>query len=82
MVFKKIVSYLLLVMLVMYFITGFAMTRQFGFDHIMSRHLAHTIHLNMTIPFVILIILHVFIYIKSDIKKLFKSNGRKNAPKK
>lgn len=73
MVFKKIVSYLLLIMLVMYFVTGFAMTRQFGFDHIISRHLAHTIHLNMTLPFVILVILHVFMYVKADIKKLFKS---------
>lgn len=55
----------------LYFVTGFAMTRQYGCDHLMPGRLAHTIHLNLTIPFVILIIAHVFIYVKADVKKLF-----------
>lgn len=74
-IFNKIISYMLLILLIMYFVSGFAMTHQFGFDRILSRHLAHTIHLKMTIPFFILIFLHIFTSVKTDIKRIIKKKN-------
>ncbi len=74
---KKIIHWLLTVVVIIYLITGFGITEYsivetltFG---LLTKSLAHKIHINIVIPFIILLILHIWLlpllkYLKS--KKL------------
>lgn len=61
--FRKIIHWLLTVVTIIYLITGFGITEYnivesvtFG---LLTRNLAHKIHLNLEIPFIILLVLHI-----------------------
>ena len=74
---RKTIYWLLTVVVIIYLITGFGITEYriiepltFG---LLTKSLAHKIHINIAIPFIILLILHIWLlpllkYIKS--KKL------------
>ncbi|RLJ00236.1 MAG: hypothetical protein DRP03_01155 [Candidatus Aenigmatarchaeota archaeon] len=56
----RVCGYILLLFILLYLITGFSITGKFGFHKIINKNLALLIHLNMEIPFLIVLILHVF----------------------
>lgn len=56
---RKLTNWLLLIMTILYFVSGFALVRDFGFEHIMSRHVALFLHKNMAFPFLILLLIHI-----------------------
>ncbi len=67
---KRIVHWLLIIMIVLYLITGFGITEfrvvetlTFG---LLAKNLAFKIHNNLWIPFIVLLGLHIFL---SSIKK-------------
>lgn len=70
---RKSVHYLLLVFTVIFIITGFGITEYRIIESItfsvLTKPVSHLIHSNLIIPFVILLILHVLLSIKS---KFFK----------
>jgi cytochrome b subunit of formate dehydrogenase len=64
-IIKKTVHWLLTVVVIIYLITGFGITEYrivepltFG---LLTRSLAHKIHINIAIPFIILLILHIWL---------------------
>lgn len=63
-IIKKTIAWLSLLVIVLYIITGFGMTKTetvtkltFG---LLDRSLSHTIHVSMEIPLVILLLAHIF----------------------
>ena len=67
--FKKIIHLLLLVLVIVYIVTGFGITEfrtvetlTFG---LLTKPLSFKIHNNLWIPFIILLCLHVFLALKS-----------------
>ena len=71
---KKIIHWLLTVVVIIYLITGFGITEYrivepltFG---LLTKNLAHRIHINIAIPFIILVILHIWLL---PLLKYFKS---------
>jgi cytochrome b subunit of formate dehydrogenase len=61
---KRIIHWLLTVVVIIYLITGFGITEYrivesltFG---LLTKSLAHKIHINIAIPFIILLILHIW----------------------
>lgn len=71
---KKIMHWLLTVVVIIYLITGFGITEYrivepltFG---LLTKNLAQRIHINLEIPFIILLILHIWLL---PLLKYFKS---------
>jgi cytochrome b subunit of formate dehydrogenase len=71
---KKIIHWLLTVAVIIYLITGFGITEYrivepltFG---LLTKNLAQRIHINIAIPFIILVILHIWLL---PLLKYFKS---------
>jgi len=71
---KKIIHWLLTVVVIIYLITGFGITEYrivepltFG---LLTKNLAQRIHINLEIPFIILLILHIWLL---PLLKYFKS---------
>ncbi len=63
-IIKKTIHWLLTVVVIIYLITGFGITEYrivetltFG---LLTKSLAHRIHINIVIPFIILLILHMW----------------------
>lgn len=65
---KISVSWILLIMTILYFITGFVMTSQYGFDRYISQSFARFLHFNMTIPYLILLFIHIVFNLKIKLK--------------
>jgi len=64
-IIKKTIHWLLTVVVIIYLITGFGITEYrivepltFG---LLTKSLAHKIHINIVIPFIILLILHIWL---------------------
>ena len=71
---KGTIHWLLTVVVIIYLITGFGITEYrvvepltFG---LLTKNLAHTIHINLEIPFIVLLILHIWLL---PLLKYFKS---------
>jgi len=64
-------GWVLFVIILLYLISGFAMTREFGLDHLISRKIAWEIHEHLIIPLVPAIICHVIprLYLKYNHSK-------------
>jgi hypothetical protein len=72
-------GWILLVMIIIFFISGYALVHEYGFDRLMNHKTAWHWHSTLAIPFLILLFLHVFpaIYFKiRKILKKFKINSR------
>ena len=76
---KKIIYWLLTVVVIIYLITGFGITEYrivepltFG---LLTKNLAHKIHINLEIPFIILLILHIWLL---PLLKYFKLKKLRN----
>lgn len=62
----------LLVILILYFISGYAMVHKYGMDYIMSNSHAWVWHKYLTIPFFVFLFLHIVPYyvVREQVKKL------------
>jgi len=76
---KRTIHWLLTVVVIIYLITGFGITEYrivepltFG---LLTKNLAHKIHINLEIPFIILLILHIWLL---PLLKYFKSKKLAN----
>jgi len=76
---KRTIHWLLTVVVIIYLITGFGITEYrivepltFG---LLTKNLAHKIHINLEIPFIILLILHIWLL---PLLKYFKSKKLRN----
>lgn len=76
---KKIIYWLLTVVVIVYLITGFGITEYrivetltFG---LLTKSLAHRIHIDIAIPFIILLILHIWLL---PLLKYFKLKRLRN----
>ena len=76
---KGTIHWLLTVVVIIYLITGFGITEYrivepltFG---LLTKSLAHKIHMNLEIPFIILLILHIWLL---PLLKYFKSKKLRN----
>jgi len=68
----NISGWLLLIMLILYFISGYSMVHKYGMNHIMNNSQAHYWHGILAFPFLIFLILHIvpYYYVKKQIKRL------------
>jgi cytochrome b subunit of formate dehydrogenase len=78
-IIKKTIHWLLTVVVIIYLITGFGITDYrivetltFG---LLTKSLAHKIHINIVIPFIILLILHIWLL---PLLKYFKLKKLRN----
>ena len=78
-IIKKTVHWLLTVVVIIYLITGFGITEYrivepltFG---LLTRSLAHKIHIDIAIPFIVLLILHIWLL---PLLKYFKLKKLRN----
>jgi len=62
---RKTIHWLLTVVVIIYLLTGFGITQYrivepltFG---LLTKNLAHIIHMNLEIPFIILVVLHIWL---------------------
>jgi len=64
-------GWMLLVMLILYFISGYAMVREYGMDALMTKHRAWIWHKYLAVPFLIFLFLHIVPYyvVRKQIKK-------------
>jgi hypothetical protein len=71
---KRTVHWLLTVVIIIYLITGFGITEYRIFERLtfglLTKSLAHQIHIGLAIPLIILLILHIFL---PSLLKYFKS---------
>lgn len=67
----EISGWVLLVMILGFFISGYALVHEYGFDRLMSHKTAFKWHSLLAIPFLAVLILHVFPPIYFKIKKIF-----------
>jgi cytochrome b subunit of formate dehydrogenase len=76
---KSTIHWLLTAVVIIYLITGFGITEYRIFERLtfglMTKSLAHQIHINLVIPFIILLILHIFL---PQLLKYFKSKKLAN----
>jgi len=76
---KRTIHWLLTVVVIIYFITGFGITEYRIFERLtfglLAKSLAHKIHINLAIPFIILLILHIWLL---PLLKYFKSKKLAN----
>jgi Ni,Fe-hydrogenase I cytochrome b subunit len=70
---KRVVHWLLLAAIVLYLLTGFGITEYRVIEHVtfglLSKNLAFNIHNNLLIPFIVLLILHIYQGAKESAKK-------------
>jgi dolichol kinase len=70
---KQVVHWLLLAVLVLYLLTGFGITQFRVMEQVtfglLSKPLAFTIHDNLLIPFIVLLVLHIYQGAKASTKK-------------
>jgi hypothetical protein len=66
---SRVSGYLLLILIVTYFITGYSMTGMYGMNRVIQKNFASYLHLNLHIPFIILLILHCGINIYFALKR-------------
>jgi dolichol kinase len=70
---RQIVHWLLLAVLVLYLVTGFGITQYRVVEHLtlglLTKPLAFKIHDNLLIPFIILMILHIYQGVRKSTKK-------------
>ena len=61
---RQVIHWLLLVVLVLYLLTGFGITEYRVVEHVtfglLSKNLAFNIHNNLLIPFIVLLGLHIY----------------------
>jgi len=73
-VMKGTIHWLLTVLVIIYLITGFGITEYRIFERLtfglLTKSLAHQIHMGLAIPFIILLILHIWLM---PLLKYFKS---------
>lgn len=58
----KISGWMLLIILFLYFVSGYAMVHEFGMDKVLHRHQAYVLHKILAIPFLVCLILHIMPY--------------------
>jgi hypothetical protein len=65
-------GWLLLIVLVLYFISGYAMVREYGMNHLMSRHGARELHESLAVLFLLFLSLHVvpYYYVRKKLKRM------------
>lgn len=65
-------GWLLLVILILYFISGYAIVHKYGMEYLMNNEHAWFWHQYLTIPFFIFLFLHIipYYYVRKQIKKL------------
>jgi len=72
----RISGWVLLLMIIVYFISGYALVEKYGFEKLMAHKNAWYWHSIMTIPFLIALFLHIFpvfyFAIKKDPKNFYK----------
>jgi len=56
----KISGWLLLLMLIVYFVSGYALVKEYGFDRLMSHKNAWKWHSMLALPFLTVLLLHIF----------------------
>jgi len=56
---NRLSGWLLIPLFLIYIITGYSMTGEYGMNKVVSLHLARTIHLNFSGLFILLFLLHV-----------------------
>lgn len=68
----NISGWLLLLMTIFYFISGYAMLHEYGFDHLMHKSSAWALHKYMSALFITFLVLHIVPYyiVRKQIKKL------------
>ncbi|HSA05654.1 MAG TPA: hypothetical protein P5556_00585 [Candidatus Gastranaerophilales bacterium] len=73
----KISGWLLLLLIIFYFISGYAMVKEYGFEHLMHKSSAWALHKYMAIPFLIFLVLHIVPYyvVRKQVKRLFAIVG-------
>lgn len=71
----RISGWLLFVMIIIYFISGYALVHEHGFDKLLARKYARMLHCVMDIPFLILLVMHVFPNIYFRVKRFFKKKS-------
>jgi cytochrome b subunit of formate dehydrogenase len=78
-VVKRTVHWLLTVVVIIYLLTGFGITQYrivepltFG---LLTKNLAHRIHINLEIPFIILLVVHIWLLPLLKHFKLKKPSG-------
>ena len=84
--FKKTIHILLTILTILFVISGLGITNYqivepitFG---LLSKSLSQKIHLNLTIPFVILLIIHLYLTIGTKYLRRFKKmNNQESLPK-
>ena len=68
---SRISAYVLLVLSVMYLVTGFSMTGLYGMHRFVDKGLAAYVHLNLHLPFILLLVLHCGIDVYFVLKRTF-----------
>jgi len=62
---KRTIHWLLTVVVIIYLLTGFGITEYRIFESLtfglLTKNLAHRIHMNLEIPFIILVVLHIWL---------------------
>lgn len=68
----KISGWMLIIVLVLYFISGYAMIHKYGMDVLMTRSQAHSWHNYLAIPLLTLLLLHIapYYYTRKRLKRL------------
>jgi thiosulfate reductase cytochrome b subunit len=70
---RQVVHWLLLAVIVLYLLTGFGITEYRVVEHLtfglLTKNLAFNIHNNLLIPFIVLLILHIYQGAKESTKK-------------
>lgn len=66
-------GWILLALLVLYFISGYAMVHKYGMQYLMNNAHAWSWHRYLTIPFFIFLVLHIVPYyvVRKQLKKMF-----------
>jgi UPF0716 family protein affecting phage T7 exclusion len=69
---SSISGWLLLAVLVLYFISGYAMVREYGMNHLMSRRSASSMHGSLAALFFALLALHIvpYYYVRKRLKRM------------
>jgi thiosulfate reductase cytochrome b subunit len=62
---RRTIYWLLTVVVIIYLLTGFGITQYRIFEPLtfglLTKNLAHRIHMNLEIPFIILVVLHIWL---------------------
>ncbi len=79
-IIKKTIHWLLTVVVIIYLLTGFGITEYRIFESLtfglLTKSLAHRIHINIVIPFIILLILHIWLLPLLEYFKLKKLRNK------